>query len=214
MPCSRLYGPRYIPFPYSYGARYSSRPSIARLWCCNSSSWRRAVLLSLTAFATPAVLPINDPSAPNIGKLGNTPSRSLSEVSVSSPCFSLSSSSSSYPYRSSSWLLSPLRQLWLRLSHPGWNLSRRCVFALSRRVSCPPRVSRWDRYSESTLCRARGTPWVATSDFRFARRSKKQKSEKIHPLHCTFFLLVLSFIFATLHNTIFYLYYKNILLGI
>jgi len=32
-------------------------------------------LLSLTAFATPAAPPINDPSAPNIGKIGNTPPR-------------------------------------------------------------------------------------------------------------------------------------------
>jgi len=37
------------------------------------SSWRRVSLLSLTAFATPAAPPINDPSAPNIGKIRNIP---------------------------------------------------------------------------------------------------------------------------------------------
>jgi len=32
-------------------------------------------LLLLTAFATPTAPPINDPNAPNIGKIGNIPSR-------------------------------------------------------------------------------------------------------------------------------------------
>jgi len=70
-PYLRLYGPKCNPFLYFYGVRYNPWPSIARLWRCNSSSWRRVALLSLTAFATPAALPINDSSAPNIDKISN-----------------------------------------------------------------------------------------------------------------------------------------------
>jgi len=83
-PCPRLYGPRCNPFPYLYGARYN--PAIARLWRCNSSSWRRVALLSLITFATPAAPPINDPSAHNIGKIGNI--QPLLEVFVFSLSFS------------------------------------------------------------------------------------------------------------------------------
>jgi len=114
--------------PYLYGARYSPRPSIARLWRCSSSSRRRAVLprqplhrSRIRARSTSVESAIHRVS--------------LLEISVFSSSFSLSS----YPYRFSSWLSSPLRLLWRR-------------------------VSQWDRYSESTLCRARGTlrefiPW-------------------------------------------------------
>jgi len=44
---------------------------------CDAASPQTGVvaLLLLTAFSTPAAPPINDPSAPNIGKIGNIPPR-------------------------------------------------------------------------------------------------------------------------------------------
>ena len=73
-PCPCLYEPRYSPCSYLYRTRYRD-PAPSRDRDVAASSWRRAALLSFTAFATLAAPPIKNPSAPNIGRNGNAPPR-------------------------------------------------------------------------------------------------------------------------------------------
>jgi len=127
--------------PVFVRSEIQSATLFAHSWRCSSSSWRRAALLSVTAFVTLTAPPIRIQAHPTLAETVTHRLVSLLEIfTFSSPFFS--SSSSSVSCRSWSWLSSLSRWQLRRFSRSELNLSRCHVLALYWRVPCPPRVYR------------------------------------------------------------------------